>query len=349
MANYIFTKHKGTKTLRIIKHLIVGWVEAMRSNFGNYVGFRSSTQPTFNIYRLIINLVDHYKPLTIFFCIPVSLCFMVSSSEAVDYYSAENVLKFADYLYQEGDYLRSAKEYERLMQVSPQNSDNALYKIGLCYRHAGDTQKAIDFFQRIEKEYPKSDFKFSANYQIGYSYLLSGQYKESEKYISQVLKESEGEKRQKLEILLALSYLNQRQWRSADNLLNSTSTSSEDKVTENIMLELKDRSQEGVNIKRKSRFLASLMSVIIPGSGKIYSKQFGNGIFSFVLTGTTGLLAWNGFRENGIRSVKGWIFGSLCTVFYAGNIYGSGISALAYNRQAETDILMRLPSLSDDW
>jgi len=276
-------------------------------------------------------------------------CFssVVSISKATDYYSAENVHKFAEYLYQEGDYVRSAKEYERYL-LNLQGADEALFKIGLCYRHTGDTQKAIGFFQRITKEYPKSDFKFSANYQISYSYFLSGQYKESIGYIEQVLKETEGEKRQKLETLLAFNYLNQRQWRSASNLLNSVKMPLEDKITENIMLELKDCSREGINLKRKSRFLASLMSAILPGSGKIYSKQFGNGIFSFVLVGTTGLLAWDGFRENGVKSVKGWIFGSLCSVFYTGNIYGSGISVLAYNHQAETDILMRLPSLPDE-
>jgi len=293
-------------------------------------------------------------------------CF-ISASETIDYYSAENIRTFAEYLYQERDYTRSVKEYERYLPVS-QQKDNALYKIGLCYRHAGDTQKAVDSFQRLTKEYPQSDLKFSASYQIGYSYLLSGRYKESINHIEQTLNGVENKnERQKLEILLALNYLNQRQWRSADELLNSNppysktnsshlvkggdlkSEEPEDKAIERIMLELRDRSREGIALKRKSRLLASLTSAILPGAGKMYCKQYGNGIFSFIITGTTGLLAFDGFHENGIRSVKGWVFGSLCTVFYAGNIYGSGISSLAYNRQAETDILMRLPSPPDDW
>jgi len=274
---------------------------------------------------------------------------LIPASEATDYYSAENIRRFAEYLYQEGDYLRSVKEYNRYILVSQQGADEALYKIGLCYRHIGDTQKAVDFFQRLTKEYPQSDLKFSANYQIGYSYHLSERYKESIKYIGQVLKETEKEnERQKLEILLVLNYLNQRQWRSADKLLNSKSEKPEDKAIEHIMLDLRDRSREGITLKRKNRLLACLMSIILPGSGKVYCNQYGNGIFSFAVVSTTGFLAFNGFHKNGVHSVNGWIFGSLCTVFYAGNIYGSGISALAYNRQAETDILMRLPSPPDD-
>jgi tetratricopeptide (TPR) repeat protein len=303
----------------------------------------------------------------------LAFAWFISASEAIDYYSAENTRLFAEYLYQERDYTRSAKEYERYLLIS-QQKDDALYNIGLCYRHAGDTQKAVDFFQRLTKEYPQSDLKFSASYQIGYSYLLSGRYKESINHIEQTLNGVENKnERQKLEILLALNYLNQRQWRSADKLLNSTppyskinfsplifplvkggrgdlkSGEPEDKAIERIMLELRDRSREGISLKRKSRLLSSLMSAILPGSGKMYCKQYGNGIFSFIITGTTGLLAFDGFHENGVRSVRGWIFGSLFTVFYAGNIYGSGISSLAYNRQAETDILMRLPSPPDDW
>jgi len=296
----------------------------------------------FSEYSVRYNLLYILIILLIFLC-------SASTIKAIDYYSSENIRKFAEYLYQEGDYTRSVKEYELYLFNSPPDADKTLFKIGLCYRHVGDTQKAIGFFKRVTKEYPQSDLNFSANYQVSYSYFLSGQYKESTGYINQVLKETKIEKRQKLDILLALNYLNQRQWRSASKLLNSVSIPLDDKVTDNIMQELRDRSREGMALKRKNRILSSLMSAIIPGTGKIYCKQYGNGIFSLAIVGTTGLLAWNGFHENGIRSMKGWIFGSLCTVFYTGNIYGSGISALAYNHQAETDILMRLPSPPDDW
>jgi tetratricopeptide (TPR) repeat protein len=306
-------------------------------------------------YRILIYILHLVSCiLYLFFC----SCLCVFSDD-INYYSPENILKFADYLYQQGDYERSAKEYERYMLSSPQESDKALYKVGLCYRHAEDSNEAISVFQKIINDYPNedrkseilSDLKFSANYQISYSYFISGKYKESQNHVSNLLKDDLTIiQRRKLEIMLALNYLKQRQWQSANKLFDiSLSESSQNQAIDRILADLQKLSLDGINRKHKSRFLASLMSAIVPGTGKIYCKQYGNGFFSFITVSSTGFLAYKGFEESGMRSAKGWIFGSLFAVFYAGNIYGSGISALAYNDQIENDVILRLPSLPDDW
>jgi tetratricopeptide (TPR) repeat protein len=275
-----------------------------------------------------------------------SPCICVFASD-IDYYSPENILKFADYLYQQSDYERSAKEYERYMLSYPQNSDKALYRIGLCYRYLNNTKEAINTFQKIINDYPNSNLKFSTNYQISYSYFVFGQYKESQNYASNLLKDDLTiDQREKLEIILALNYLKQRQWQSANKLL-APYKSSQNQAVDRVLADLQKLSTDGINRKHKSRFLASLMSAIVPGTGKIYCEQYGNGFFSFITVGSTGFLAYRGFEESGMRSVKGWIFGSLFAVFYAGNIYCSGISALAYNDYTQNEIILRLPTLSE--
>lgn len=290
------------------------------------------------------------SPLFILFLLLACLCINAFSDD-IDYYSPENILKFADNLYQQGDYIRSAKEYERYMISCPDDSDKALYKIGLCYRHTNNIDKAISIFQKIINEYPNSELKFSANFQIGYTYFISGQYKNSQSHIYDLSKrELTINQRKKLDILSALNHLKQREWRLANELIrNSPDQLSEDQNIDRILSDLKKISFDGVNRKHKSRFWASFMSAIVPGMGKIYCQQYGNGFFSFITVSSTGFLAYNGFKENGLKSVKGWIFGSLFSIFYAGNIYGSGISALAYNDYVESEIIMRLPVLPDDW
>ncbi|MEK7399905.1 MAG: tetratricopeptide repeat protein, partial [Candidatus Poribacteria bacterium] len=217
--------------------------------------------------------------LYLFFC----SCLCVFSSD-IDYYSPENILKFADYLYQQGDYGRSAKEYERYMLSSPHESDKALYRVGLCYRHAEDSNEAISAFQKIINDYPNSDLKFSANYQISYSYFISGKYKESQNHASNLLKDDLTIKQQrKLEIILFLNYLKQRQWRSANKLFaTSLYKPSQDPPIDRIFVDLQKLSLDGINRKHKSRYLASLMSAIVPGTGKINCEQYGNGFFSFI-------------------------------------------------------------------
>lgn len=271
-----------------------------------------------------------------------------SIGEEIDYYSPDNTYKFAEYLYQEKDFERAVKEYERYLIISSENNDNVLYKIGVCYRNTGNFQKAISIFQKLCKEYPNSSFRFSSSYQIAYSYFISNQHNESIQYINQALKDvSNKDEASKLRILIAYNYLKQRQWASSKDA--SDQIYSNDETIIRLSSEIMNRSIEGMNIKRKSRFLASIMSAVVPGTGKMYCKQYGNGIYSFATIGATGLVAWRGFHNDGIKSVKGWIFGSLCAIFYTGNIYGSGISALAYNQQIEDEILIRLPLLPDEW
>ena len=128
-----------------------------------------------------------------------------SSSDEVDYYSPENMLKFADYLYQDGDYMRAAGEYQRYLFHSPQNADSTLYRIGLCYRLAGNIKRAVDTFRKIDD----SSFRFAASYQIAYSYFLSSQYEKSNQFLDEALDISDNE-RGKFRILSAYNYLHQK-------------------------------------------------------------------------------------------------------------------------------------------
>ncbi|MDD4644528.1 MAG: hypothetical protein PHY99_00905 [Bacteroidales bacterium] len=79
--------------------------------------------------------------------------------------------------------------------------------------------------------------------------------------------------------------------------------------------------------KQKSPALAGALSAVVPGLGKIYTGQTGSGVSAFLICGALGALS----VENGMRD--GWshwstlVFSGLFALFYAGNIYGSMISA----------------------
>jgi tetratricopeptide (TPR) repeat protein len=273
------------------------------------------------------------------------LCLASSSYGETDYYSPENTLKFADYLYQTKDYLRAAGEYQRYLFHSPEDADNALFRIGLCYQRAGDTVKAVDFFGKVGAE---SRFHFAASYQIAYTYFLSDQYENSVRFLDQTLGGTKNtDERGQLKILTAFNYLHQRRWSDAEGILQPLTL--KDAELNGVASSLRVRAREGVDLPRKNPALAGLFSTVIPGTGKMYCGQYGDGIYSLIVVGVTGLLAWNGFQENGVHSVKGWLLGSVSAVFYAGNIYGSAIAARIYNRQLEADLLKRLPVPPDDY
>jgi tetratricopeptide (TPR) repeat protein len=280
-----------------------------------------------------------YGPIDLFCILYLVSSSYGGSSEEIDHYSPENILKFAEHLYQERDYLRAAGEYQRYLfysrqnassplwergargDLKPQDASSTLYKIGLSYRQAGDTERAISFFRKIATEHPESQFRFAASLDEA----------------------GNSDERGKLQVLAGFNYLHQRRWRDAEYILKSVAF--KDENLNHISSGLRTSAREGISLPRKNPILAGLFSAVLPGMGKIYCKQYGDGLYSLILTGVTALLAWDGFRENGVRSVKGWLFGSVGVVFYAGNVYGSAVAARIYSRRLEADLLKHLPAV----
>jgi hypothetical protein len=82
---------------------------------------------------------------------------------------------------------------------------------------------------------------------------------------------------------------------------------------------------------RKSPLLAMTMSAVIPGLGKVYSRNWRDGFISFLFVATHSWQAYRGFSKNGTESAYGWVFGTLAAGFYAANLYGSWKAAKKYN------------------
>jgi TM2 domain-containing membrane protein YozV len=83
----------------------------------------------------------------------------------------------------------------------------------------------------------------------------------------------------------------------------------------------------------KNPALAGVLSGIIPGSGKMYVGEWGDGITALVVTSLFAFLAYDNFRAD--HTTRAWIFTGLGAFFYAGNIYGSIASAQIYNARID--------------
>jgi len=260
----------------------------------------------------------------------------------VDYYNPQNILSFADYLYKEEDYLRAAGEYQRYLFYSSAEADKAIYKIALCYRLGGQTEKSIKFFEKILQDYPESVLSTSARYQIGYAYFMMGQYENSISHLKELNRVENKTYRWKLQHFMGLNYFMQKRWGDANSLFDSLAHISPDEEAKAIALKFKNYAEEGEHLSHKSPILAGSLSSILPGTGKIYCGRYADGFFSLVLIGVTGLLAYDGFRHDGVDSVEGWFSGTLGGIFYLGNIYGSAVATQIYNRQREKDLLLRV-------
>lgn len=102
----------------------------------------------------------------------------------------------------------------------------------------------------------------------------------------------------------------------------------------------------GLPLKNKSPWVAAGLSAVVPGLGKVYAGRPGEGVSAFLIVGSLmAATAENAYKE-GWTNWKTLLFGSLSTVFYLGNIYGSAVSVRVgmddRNNQTDVQILYHI-------
>jgi len=228
-------------------------------------------------------------------------------------HSPDNIKKFGDYLYCEKDYLRANLEYQKLDNIS--ESDTLNFKTGLGYLYIGDYSTSI---QKLSKINPASVFYNEANLQALKAYFLTDNYFAfrsfyTESYLNKINDyQSNGKK------LFNYSYLfTDDELPSSGDFLTPFNKDEKEKVTP-----FYNWKNEPPN---KNPALAGIMSAVIPGSGKMYVGEWGDGIMAFITTGLFAFLAYDNFKAD--HNTRAWIFTGLGAFFYVGNVYGSVAAA----------------------
>ncbi len=302
-----------------------------------------------------MNTTQIHKFLLIIF-LTATLLSVAFAEEPIEYYAPENVRKFADFLYKEGDYLRAAGEYQRYLFYSSgskarlesgptgagTDGEQIRYKIAVCYRFAGQPEQAIQGFKTLLQTHPEGQFASRAYYQIGATYFLTDQFEQSVRFLRGALPYiADTRQHAEAEQLIGLSYLMQKQWSEAGKVFEVLQRSGMLMVSEKAKVYHK-YVEAGAHLPTRSPFLAGVLSTIVPGAGRFYTGRIGDALNSLFVVGITGWQAYDGFRRDGISSVKGWTIGTLGGIFYVGNIYGSVISARVYNRNVADEFLTTL-------
>ena len=174
-----------------------------------------------------MNITQIHKSLFIIL-LTITLLSFASAEEPFKYYTPENVRKFADFLYEQGDFLRAVDEYQRyLFYISEKVEENeqVRYKIALCYRFAGDSEKAIQNFQTLLHSDPQS--QFASYYQIGATYFLVDQFEQAAQFLREALPNiTDTQQHAEAQQLIGLSYLMQKQWSEAGEVFKTLQGSS---------------------------------------------------------------------------------------------------------------------------
>lgn len=102
--------------------------------------------------------------------------------------------------------------------------------------------------------------------------------------------------------------------------------------------DLVNLTEKAEKIRYKRPFVAAGFSAIIPGTGKFYTKNWADGIFSMLFVAGNAWQAYRGFSKYGNKSAFAWTFTGISASFYIGNIFGSVKAAKRYNKNKENEI-----------
>jgi hypothetical protein len=252
--------------------------------------------------------------------LPAFLVFLSLAGRSQDLFDYTNSKKFAGYLFNTRQFGLAANEYERILTINP-NDTLVFANLIKTYRMASDCNYS---FTRLE------------NFQLtGFltNPLVAREY-----------------------LNLSLSCNPQPQHRNFQSALHSLDPTSQVFYTVGAYLNAGNRDStfyyaqahrdflaqtypsllSGIDrmedFRYKSPAFAAALSTIRPGAGKAYSKYWGDAFMSLLFVSTNAWLSYRGFSKKGVKSVNGWVFGSISVGFYFGNIFGSYKAAKNYNQ-----------------
>lgn len=257
------------------------------------------------------------------------------------YFAPTNVLRFADALVEEKDFIRAAVEYQRyLAMVDGAGADVAQihFKIALCFRQAHEYEKALTAFRDVVARFPETAWAVQAHVQVAYTLFLAGRHEESTQAVEPTPMSAGPDEVAILTSIKGANLMFERRWDAADRYFKALV---EQRPGDRVVADMAALAAEGARQPRKSAVAAGLMSAILPGTGRWYAGRRADGVLSLITFVTTGWQAYRGFDKNGVRSTRGWIYGSLAGFLYVGNIYGSVVAVRINNDAAESSLLRR--------
>lgn len=241
---------------------------------------------------------------------------IIAQSLSNDFLSTNNRKIFGDHLFCEKDYLRAIDEYNAVLKHSW--SDSLQYKIGLSYFFMGRYFTAERSFVKLFQSNSISDEAkleyYRTIFYLGDYPIFRKQLDDKEKFPNIY---SIG-----LDRLKAYSYfMDDSQLPVEEEILSKFDNSDVKSISEFYSWK-KDPPY-------KSPTKAAIMSAIIPGLGKVYADEVGDGITAFLFTGLFTYLAVDKFQKD--QTTSAWLFTALAAFFYGGNIYGSATAVQNYN------------------
>lgn len=267
--------------------------------------------------------INYLKAVLLFLLIPFTPDCGQTAADRANLFSPQNRLSFAAHLYSNQDYLRAANEFREFLKF--ESNDTVQFRFANCFYKIGRFDEAADNFKTL---FFGTQLSHQAKLMFYESNFFSGNYKpfrelvDAENYLPQKFIDEVGR-------LKSISYLMDDAILPDVNVLLKPFPDSNQTQLAKFYWQKKYP-------KYKSATTAGFLSAIIPGAGKIYTGEIGDGITAFITTVLSAYLAYSNFKAD--HQFRGWLFTGLTAFFYGGNIYGSAVSAKIFNARIRINL-----------
>jgi len=251
--------------------------------------------------------------------------------------------RYAEQLYESGDYQAARLEYKRLLFHRPDTEfrDIADYRIAQSYYYQNQPERAEYLFREFLTIHPNSPFRFRSQFMIGQLHFDAGKYSLARTTLFELLHSSTD-----AEIMAAAHYLRgwcyvyTTDWDRAIAELRRVDTFQTDTPYGKNAPQLADILLEKTPLLHKSPQIAGWLSTFVPGSGQFYVGRVKESILAAALSGTFIYLVADAIRER--RYVDGAGISLIGWQFYWGNRVEAQRFAAEYNSQREHELIETL-------
>jgi len=278
----------------------------------------------FNYPRYRIN----FPFITIIIFVFLSL-FSYSFAEPLLEIDAEKQFSFAEYLFNKGDYIKSADEYQRFIFFFPKDIrvEHAMFQIGMSFFHLRHFKEAVVSFNALIDKYKDTRLSLRSYVMISECHLNRKEFNSAVIALHNLIHiTSDIQMKDEAYYRLGWIYIETASWDKARTSFSKISAPNKENYR------LKDLAAELDKEKRipqKNPHLAGMLS-IVPGAGYVYLERYQDALIAFLVNAGLILAAYESF-DNELYALGGLItFVELG--FYAGNIYGAVSSTHKYNR-----------------
>ena len=286
------------------------------------------------------------------------LCAVLVTSLCVSEVGAHASLDYADHLFGGQDFFRSITVYK---EIAYETSDPALRnycltRISKAYYESGRFKGSIAVLNELLEQPELSEMsRVRAGLFLGMNYYRLGMHWDAQHYFESARSTDETGF---AKLYLALLEVENGNWKQASGAFEDVYRHSNGTSVGLVARELSDLTLQGESLPYKSPAVAALLSLVIPGTGQVYSRHYYDAVQASTFLGAFAFATLAAYRYNKSRDnshTTTYIGISITGLFYAANVFGAKRTAqyhnLKHRRKLIRSIRNKVQSLNvrSDW